>query len=362
MLPVRTRTDPRSTRARTHAAALLLVAATLTACTDSPTAPEALSPADAPSLAAGGMGVASFTPLMGLPDATYAFAVATDVNDFGTIVGYSSSATSYRAVLWNGTALPTALPDLVYGQYSQAVAISQDGSTIVGTASDGTNYVPVRWIRIGTYWAVNALDLPGIGTTCYADDVSSDGSIIVGRCFGSGGYVYAYAWKNGYPQFISGGTPSGVNDAGVIVGQSSAQVAMRWDLNQNYLSLGTLGGLTSNAVAIDAKGNIAGDSDLPNNAGRHPFLWTERKGMVDLGSPGVYSGVSDMNESLQIVGYTYYATGASHGTLWSKGKALDIAPPPGYDGSSATGINNAGTIVGWVSASGTYQAATWQLR
>lgn len=53
--------------------------------------------------------------------------------------------------------------------------------------------------------------------------------------------------------------------------------------------LGTLGGTSSGAFGISAKGHVGGGASVPGEY-QHPFLWTKRKGMLDLGALGGLNG------------------------------------------------------------------------
>jgi len=76
--------------------------------------------------------------------------------------------------------------------------------------------------------------------------------------------------------------------------------------------LGTVGGTSSEAVAINEAGQIVGDSTTA--AGEtHAFSWTAAGGMVDLGTPGgASSHAVAVNEDGQVVGYGTTAVGETH--------------------------------------------------
>ena len=80
---------------------------------------------------------------------------------------------------------------------------------------------------------------------------------------------------------------------------------------------GTVGGSFSTAVAINADGQVVGNS---NTAGgqSHAFSWTEAGGMVDLGTlGGNYSEGNAVNAKGYVVGESSTADDAEfHATLW----------------------------------------------
>src|SRR5215468_2574786 len=75
--------------------------------------------------------------------------------------------------------------------------------------------------------------------------------------------------------------------------------------------LGTLGGLSSYATAINAAGHIVGSSDLTDGTS-HAFLY-DSGGMHDLGTlGGPASYAAAINAAGQIVGWSSIPDGTSH--------------------------------------------------
>jgi probable HAF family extracellular repeat protein len=109
--------------------------------------------------------------------------------------------------------------------------------------------------------------------------------------------------------------------------------------------LGTLGGTTSQARAINDSGQVVGYASLPGDSASDAFLWSNGK-MTDLGSlDGEGSAALAINNSGQVVGFTAEPEGAIQAFLYSNGTMTDLGPPGGYY-SEAEGINNSGQIVG----------------
>lgn len=110
--------------------------------------------------------------------------------------------------------------------------------------------------------------------------------------------------------------------------------------------LGTLGGSSSAATAINDHGVIVGDSATANQE-NHAFIY-QNGVMTDLGVPGSLSHGNGINNQNQIVG-TYFVPGGSpfqpHAFIYHQGTFTDLGTLGG--GSSyAYGINDAGQIVG----------------
>jgi probable HAF family extracellular repeat protein len=108
--------------------------------------------------------------------------------------------------------------------------------------------------------------------------------------------------------------------------------------------LGTLGGRSTQASDINAAGQVVGYSLNP--AGKeHAVLWQDGV-LTDLGTlGGDHSQGFAINNAGQIAGRAHIIpTWIFHAFLWQGGVMTDLTP--GYDGSSANGINDAGQVVG----------------
>ena len=109
--------------------------------------------------------------------------------------------------------------------------------------------------------------------------------------------------------------------------------------------MGTLGGNTSQAVDINAVGQVVGTSTLPNGESR-AFLW-EQGLITDLGTlGGNFSEAAAINSAGQVVGTSQNASGLYHGFLWEKGVMTDLGALGEGAYSRAFGINSAGQVVG----------------
>lgn len=133
--------------------------------------------------------------------------------------------------------------------------------------------------------------------------------------------------------------------AGVAVASSGGarQAQARWVA----ISLGTLGGLESQADAINNKGQIVGSAEVRVGM-QHAFIWQNGR-MIDLGTfGGTESSASDINERGLVVGQAdTSATDAEgipigHGFLWRNGKMRDLGA------LIADAINDRGQIAGTV--------------
>lgn len=162
------------------------------------------------------------------------------------------------------------------------------------------------------------------------------------------------------------GAATAIDDAGQVVGISgicdqavgrfSAAHAVMWDRGKP-LNLGSLGGVAWNTpMAVDAKGDVAGFSDLPGDGDGtpnfHAFLWTKGTGMRDLGVlPGdTYSEALGINDSKEIVGVSYDASFNGRAFVYRDGQMQDLNTliPPGSSLALiyANDINDRGEITG----------------
>jgi len=208
---------------------------------------------------------------------------------------------------------------------------------------------------------------------------------------GSGGpdpfIVHAFEWRDGL--LVDLGALPGVNSTsigwiaqnGAAVGNSEngtidtltgwpAAVAVYWK-DGHIVSLGTLGGNESLALAINDEGQIAGAAanatpdSFPSPLGapgygtqQRAFLWQGGL-MQDLGTLGGPDAVALlMNEQSQVAGMSYTSSAPNPSGvptvdpfLWEKGKMIDVGSFGGTLGSPGW-LNNRGEVVGFSNLAG----------
>lgn len=220
--------------------------------------------------------------------------------DGSTIVGSSSNGIFTEAYMWRlGTM--TGLGDLG-GQYSAATAISADLNSIVGSSDNGDRHEAFLW--------TTASGLRGLGHTgagpSMASGVSADGSVVVGT--------------NGMPA-----------QRGELVSDPlipGNQVVFRWREADGILSLGfievpveqndisftdeTLFGSGATATGVSADGEILFGNLLSYvsflfvrftvlETVPHGFIWTETDGFQRVIAGGSGSDVTSANSDLSVL-------------------------------------------------------------
>jgi probable HAF family extracellular repeat protein len=145
-----------------------------------------------------------------------------------------------------------------------------------------------------------------------------------------------------------------INACGQVVGYADtaagAQHAFRWTPSTGMQDLGTLGGSRSFARAVNAGGQVAGDADTPDGR-RHAFRWTESSGMRDLGTLGGDSLAFGINPAGEVIGYSGTAAEEQHAFRWTPSTGMQDLGTLGGPSSAASAINASGVVVGSVQTS-----------
>jgi probable HAF family extracellular repeat protein len=208
------------------------------------------------------------------------------------------------------------------------------------------------------------LPIPPEARGAVAMDINSSG-VVVGRLSQPGGQ-FACRWDvNGLTLLPSLGgiisTAQAINDAGDIVGQS---YVVDFTPGHGFLyrggvihDLGSGEGEGSNAFDINNRGEIVGYVDYPDPNGshtavRHVMYYTNGR-MIDIGTLGGPSGSAiAINDSGVATGDCYSRpTGRIRSFVWKDGLMLDLnamvipGKDPAFPFSHAIGINNRGEIL-----------------
>ncbi len=187
-------------------------------------------------------------------------------------------------------------------------------------------------------------------------EATTDGTLVLSNTTVSNSSATAeaggsYSFNNAIedPAAVSITAPSGVNDAGQIVGTYFSGGKSNGFLHDggNYITLddpAATGGTSANA--INDSGEVVGTySDGGTQSG---FLFSNGTYITlndPLGADGTLA--NGIDNAGQIVGEYLDAHGSTHGFLFSSGAYTTIDDPLGINGTDAKGINDAGEIVGY---------------
>jgi probable HAF family extracellular repeat protein len=233
---------------------------------------------------------------------------------------------------------------------------------------------------------VQILDLGTMGGISSAAYAINDSGLIVGSsvvlcpdpCPFDDAPTHAFVWQNGV--FTDLGTLGGessnanaINGVGAIVGSADpagteTDVATLWQ-NGQVTNLGTFGGPGSVAYGINANGVIVGTADQPEGQFIRftGFQW-QNGNMTSLGvlSGGDWSVAQGINAAGVIVGQGTNSFGAIRALVWRNGKIRDLGNLAGGSPTAfavANAINDANQIVGYSDferAGGIQHAFIWE--
>src|SRR5208282_5076531 len=190
-------------------------------------------------------------------------------------------------------------------------------------------------------------DLGSISGTSDATAINNSGQVV--GSFGTVGDEQAFIWTQATGMQALGfyGNPAGISDGGQIAGyyNDASPLAFFWSQATGFQDLGTLGGCCSQATGINDSGQVVGWS-YTTSGETHPFFWTLSAGMQDLGFIGEALGINNVG---QVVG-SYSNGGTASAFLWTAAAGvqnlneLTSGQVAGFREAGSSTINNAGQI------------------
>lgn len=215
----------------------------------------------------------------------------------------------------------------------------------------------------GVSISYTVVDLGGIPNL--ASDASlgiNDEGQVTGWHLKDDGSICAFLWDQGrmtdleLPKGYRNSMGRAVNSHGEVVGwgNTSANPVDSHSVTHAFLfrmgkveDLGTLGGKSSQAFAVNDQAQIVGVSNISPTV-RHAFQY-ERGKMQDLDTlpGGSFSVGYDVNRDGHAAGVSTTARQTFHATLWRNGRAEDLGTLPDGKNSYGRAINNKDQVVGY---------------
>ena len=278
---------------------------------------------------------------------------ASAVNSLGQVAGWSViSSTSNHAILWSKT---SGIRDLgtLGGGSSFATAINPSGQVVGFSDTTGFSHAFL--------WSSSSgmIDLGSLGTRSNATGINPSGAV-TGFYSDSSNQSYAFSWTTSQGMqdlgFGPNSGPTGINDAGQIVGYSGASSrcfgvghAFLWSPGVGEQSLDFPGAACTSAHAINKSGQVVGEYTTTSGGDPQAFLWSPSAGFQTLPSLGGATEAFQINSSGQDAGWSRIpVNGPFHAFLWSATSGIQDVGAPSNRASYPSGLNNHGEIVGLI--------------
>lgn len=302
---------------------------------------------------------------------------ATDINEGGNIVGYSTTASGEVHGFFYSAGSMTDIGVLPGGDTSRARGIN-DLDQVVGS-SNLLNTVTGEKVFHGFIWQGGVLT--DLGAFPPEDDINStsaayaiNNSGLIAGNVDLAGVVWDLSGTPVYPPFppyvrVTDPEPFrpaityDINNAGQATGTAlSYALGFLWQSPGPFVLLANIGGADDDAFGINQAGEIVGVGlSAPPPLGYHAVYWSDPASVNDLGTlGGGNSSARDINDDSTIVGYSETSTGNTVAFIWDAELGMQSLGTLGGSNSKAYAINSAGQIVGESeTATGETHATLW---
>lgn len=242
---------------------------------------------------------------------------------------------------------------------SEATDVNERG-TVVGwseTTVEGAQFVrAVRWEDDAPV-AFEPLREDGLGDTD-ATGINARGTV-VGSAQDSDGNWNAVRWVDEEPERL--GARSNGSEGRNRVASESSDSEHASDESPGTDPAADVRSRDSRAADVNARGTVVGHFDDGDSEVR-AFRWTERDGMVALGTlrddDAGQSVATAVDDNGAVVGYSAADDGRTHAFQWTKREGMtDLGTLPGDEASAAFDVQS-GAVVGWSSRADEFATRT----
>jgi probable HAF family extracellular repeat protein len=214
-----------------------------------------------------------------------------------------------------------------------------------------------------TYRVINL----GTGSLSQIPAINASGQVAFSLFGASGAHAWFYDGHTVHDIGTLGGPTANavaLNDAGQVAGyadSSTATHAFRWSMSTGMVDLGVIGGGPgSQATAINKHGLVVGLSDIGSLLEPvHAFLWSAATGMQDLGSPFgdslSLSAADAINDAGLIAGDAELGGPGynNHAFAWTRATGMvDLGTLLGGNTSYTVAVDAKGQVTGWADVPG----------
>jgi probable HAF family extracellular repeat protein len=226
-----------------------------------------------------------------------------------TVVGTFQSSRGEEAFRWVGDEPFEGLGDLPGGDFqSNAFGVSADGSLVVGASEAQSRLTAFRWTAANGMVALGSEERT-------ARAVSADGSVVVGGLWvgdNVAGPAFRWTMETGsielpplpLPRFAQAEPRSVTPDGAIVVGLNEYREgligigveAFRWKQDEGTICLQSGGWSRTVAIDVSADGSVVvGSGSAPPSSSTRAFIWTSETGIINLRDALIFGGATNLD-------------------------------------------------------------------